>query len=286
MNPTTASPLGDIAIIDLEGPDAEAFAQAQSMNDVAALAVGHWHWNGWLSPKGRVQALFALLHRAPGQLRLLLLDAEPVAFVAGLSRYLLRSKARLRHRDDLQAFAGFGEGPLAQAPPLERNRLLEAPDGSEVLDASAAGGRRWLGIRAKTGPADPLATARWREDDLRHGLPRWHSDREPAWTPHMLSLQRLHAFSVKKGCYPGQEIVARTHYLGEVKRQTWWLEGEALTAGQPVLGGGNGASLGSIIDTTADGRGALAVLSATLPATLRAGAGEVRASPPLSGLER
>jgi len=285
VNPTTASPLGDIAIIDLEGPDAAAFAQAQTMNDVAALAFGHWHWNGWLSPKGRVQALFALLHRAPGQLRLLLLDAEPTAFVAGLSRYLLRSKARLRHRDDLQALAGFDEGPLAQSAAHERHRLLEDPNGNEVLDASAAGGRRWLSIRARTGPADPLATTRWREADLRHGLPRWCPDREPSWTPHMLSLHRLRAFSVKKGCYPGQEIVARTHFLGEAKRQTWWLEGEALAAGQPVLGG-DGMALGSIVDATSDGRGALAVLSSALPATLRAGAGEVRALPPLDGLER
>jgi len=285
VNPTTASLLGDIAIIDLEGPDAEGFAQAQSMNDVAALAVGHWHWNGWLSPKGRVRALFALLHRAPGQLRLLLLDAEPTAFVAELSRFLLRSKARLRHRDDLQAVGGFSEAPLAHAPPLERNRLLEAPDGSEMLDVSAVGGPRWLGIRAAAGPADPLATARWREVDLRHGLPRWRPDHEPAWTPHMLSLQRLRAFSVKKGCYPGQEIVARTHYLGEAKRQAWWLEGEALAAGQPVLGG-DGPALGSIVDATADGRGALAVLPTALPTSLRAGGGEVRASPPLAGLER
>lgn len=285
VNPTTASALGDIAVIDLEGPDAERFAQAQSMNDVAALAVGHWHWNGWLSPKGRVQALFALLHRAPGQLRLLLLDAEPAAFVADLSRYLLRSKVRFRHRDDLQVVGGFDPEPMTQDPPLARNALLPMPDGDEMLDVGAVGGQRWLGIRPAPLPIDPFATARWRAADLRHGLPRWRPDQVPTWTPHMLSLQRLRAFSVKKGCYPGQEIVARTHYLGEVKRQTWWLEGEALAAGQSVLGG-DGAALGSIVDATADGRGALAVLTTALPPTLRAGAGEVRASSPLSGLER
>jgi folate-binding Fe-S cluster repair protein YgfZ len=55
------SAIPGIASLTLEGRDAVAFAQAQFMSDVAALAPGHWHWSGWLTPKGRVVALFALL---------------------------------------------------------------------------------------------------------------------------------------------------------------------------------------------------------------------------------
>ena len=63
--------LPDHALLTLEGRDAIAFAQAQCMSDVAALADGQWQWSGWLSPKGRVQALFALLRVGPETLWLL-----------------------------------------------------------------------------------------------------------------------------------------------------------------------------------------------------------------------
>ena len=58
----------------------------------------------------------------------------------------------------------------------------------------------------------------WRQWDLRFGLPRLDASQQEQWTPQQLSLERLRAFSVSKGCYPGQEIVARTHFLGKAKR--------------------------------------------------------------------
>lgn len=281
VNPTPPLPLGDLAIIDLEGPEAERFAQAQSMNDVLALPIGHWHWNGWLNAKGRVQALFALLRLAPGHLRLLLLDADPEAFVDALSRYLLRSKARLRHRTDLQAYGEF-EGVQGDG---EADRLRIEADDRLVLDVSAEGGHRRLCILPAHGAPDPVATARWREADLRHGLPRWRSDREHSWTPHMLSLQRLKAFSVKKGCYPGQEIVARTHFLGKAKRQTWWVEGPGLIDGL-VLTDAEGRALAEVIGACADASTGLAVglLDEATPAFVEGQPVTVRR--PLGGLAR
>lgn len=283
MNPTPPLPLGDLAIIDLEGPEAERFAQAQFMNDVLALPVGHWHWNGWLNAKGRVQALFALLRLAPGHLRLVLLDAEPEVFVSALSRYLLRSKARLRQRTDLQAHADF-EG-LQGDGDGEVDRLHIEADDRLALDVSAEGGRRRLCILPGQATPDPVATARWREADLRHGLPRWRSDREHGWTPHMLSLQRLKAFSVKKGCYPGQEIVARTHYLGKAKRQTGWVEGPGLSDGR-VLTDRDGRALAEVIGACADASAGLAVglLDEATPAFAEGHPVTVR--PPLGGLAR
>ena len=82
--------------------------------------------------------------------------------------------------------------------------------------------------------------------------------RAEAWTPQMLSLERLAAFSLKKGCYPGQEIVARTHYLGKSKRSLVRIEGRDLASGQSLLGGA-GEELGQLASATDDGRQALAV---------------------------
>ena len=64
----------------------------------------------------------------------------------------------------------------------------------------------------------------WRQSDLRYGVPRLAADQREQWTPQQLGLDRLNGYSVKKGCYPGQEIVARTHFLGKAKRSLALLE--------------------------------------------------------------
>src|SRR5690606_12652851 len=83
----------------LEGRDATAFAQAQFMSDVRLLQPGQWQWSGWLTPKGRVIALFALLLRDPETVWLVLQDAEPDAFASALRRFVFRSKVTVSATD-------------------------------------------------------------------------------------------------------------------------------------------------------------------------------------------
>ena len=110
-----------------------------------------------------------------------------------------------------------GFSPTVPPAPAQAERALafaDAPDGADRwdlrtngvwLDVRSPGVRRGLRLGPRgTEPVDPTATDRWRETDLRHGLPRWSAGREHGWTPHMLSLDRLKAFSTRKGCYPGQ----------------------------------------------------------------------------------
>ncbi len=274
--------LTDVSIICIEGPDAEAFAQSQFMGDVAALEPGQWQWSGWLSAKGRVQALFALLRRAPGDLIVLLLDHPPEAFCEGLRRFVFRSKVRLRVADEWAAFVEWDSPASTEAS----DRCVFAGDDRIGLDMSTAAGSRrcWIAPHADR-PADAAASQQWREADLRHGLPRWSPGREHSWTPHMLSLDRLKAFSVRKGCYPGQEIVARTHFLGQSRRQAWWLQGEGLSAGLAVTDE-TGRALGEVIEATEDGRGALAVAAISEGQTVTCGQSDVLALPPESGLAR
>ncbi|HAI59037.1 MAG TPA: hypothetical protein DCM32_04060, partial [Xanthomonadaceae bacterium] len=257
----------DIAVVRITGPEAEAFAQSQFMSDVSGLPVGHWHWSGWLSAKGRVQALFALARPAPGDLLLLLLDQPADAFCAALGRFVLRRRVRVAPAPELAVHAAF-DGDAAWAINAEPDALRHGPQGSLGLDCSGDGGSRIGWISAHGGAnrsraelaEDAAATARWRAEDLRHGLPRAKTTGELAFTPHMLSLDRLKAFSVRKGCYPGQEIVARTHFIGQAKRQAWWLEGAALASAQPVHSP-DGRVIGEVVAATGEGRGALAVLA-------------------------
>src|SRR3546814_18548254 len=113
-----------------------------------------------------------------------------------------------------------------------------APDGF-AFDFSGDGGARTLWAGPGLASTDDLdARARWAAFDLAHGLPRLAESQIEKWTPQQLSLERLHAYSVKKGCYPGQEIVARTHFLGQAKRGLALFECDApLEAGQQVMAG-------------------------------------------------
>ena len=189
------------------------------MSDVTGLADGHWQWSGWLTPKGRVVALFALLRFDSRSLWLLLPDADPAALRDGLQRFVFRSKVTLTVRGDLHVAGGFARPSHAAGSRLSNDRHVE-------LDAGTPDLPRTLRIADALVASDGDAVLRWKAGDLRHGLPRLDASQAGEWTPQQLSLERLQAFSVRKGCYPGQEIVARTHFLGQAKRGLVLLEAE------------------------------------------------------------
>ena len=189
--------LSDVAVVTLTGRDAVAFAQAQFMSDVAALAPGQWQWSGWLTPKGRVIALFAVLRREAESLYVLLHDADPVDFVSSLQRFVFRSKVTIGVDRGLQV-SGSGRAPAAARGPVAHvdADTIEFDFGSDAHP-------RTLRIAPANAPAslDAEAEALWRARDMAFGLPRLPADQAEGW-----------------GCYPGQEIVARTHFLGQARR--------------------------------------------------------------------
>lgn len=281
--PGQAFALPGHTVIALEGRDAAVFAQAQFMNDVKPLGDGQWQWNGWLTPKGRVIALFALLRLSEQRLWLLLPDADAAALAERLRRFVFRSKVAIAVREDLHAAGLWGR------PAQARGAVLAgAEDAGLELDYSGAGEARSLRLAPEPAPADAEAAARWALADLRHGLPRLSAAQAEHWTPQQLSLERLRAFSVKKGCYPGQEIVARTHFLGKAKRGL-----VLFAAAAPIADGaevrGAEAALGTVAASAGVGASHLAL--AVLPLEREAQAlsidGQaVDEQPLLDGLER
>ena len=257
--PASATPwfaLPDHAVIALEGPDATAFAQAQFANDVVALAPGYWQWNTWLTPKGRVIALFALLKLEQDRILLLLPDADAGELASQLQRFVFRRKLKVAMRDDLQASGVFHKADSARNARIgvDGDSIeIDYGDGNEARTLRIAPVREW--------PEHADTRARWKAFDLLHGLPRLPAEQREQWTPQQLSLERLQAFSVKKGCYPGQEIVARTHFLGKAKRGLALFEAGAPVAPGAEVGNGKGA-IGSIVSTS-DGERHLAL--AVLP---------------------
>lgn len=250
--------LPDHAVVALDGPDATAFAHAQFANDVAALAPGHWQWNAWLTPKGRVIALFLLAKPAEDRLRLVLPDYPAGDFAAALQRFVFRRKLKIAVEGEQQVEGAF-------AAPVQARGSRLGDDGGIELDLSGEGGPRLLRIASTPDAvADNALQQAWFRADLSHGVPRLPTAQREQWTPQQLSLERLEAFSVKKGCYPGQEIVARTHFLGKAKRGLM-----LFTAAGPVPAGANvrgrDADVGTVVAGIGPGSSASGLLLAVLP---------------------
>lgn len=278
--PATAFALPDIASLTLRGRDCIAFAQAQFMSDVAALGDGQWQWSGWLTPKGRVIALFAVLRHSAEQLDLILLDADVNALATSLKRYVFRSKVSIEVPDDMSASGRFA------APSIAQGATAAIESTGIELDVGTTAAPRTLVLRPSASDIahDAEAQLRWRAFDIAHGLPRFDADQREQWTPQQLSLERLRAFSVAKGCYPGQEIVARTHFLGQAKRGLAVLRDAVGAApGDDVRAGEQ--ALGKVVSVAGDL--ALAVLPLERPgAPLQIGAIDAVDAPLLDGLAR
>lgn len=283
------APLADRQLLSISGDDAVTFAHAQFSADVAALADGHWQWSAWLSPKGRTLAVFQLLRISSRQVLLVLADGDADEIASQLQRFVFRRKANITVHAELRVMGGFC-APARASSAVMAGALPGKDDPAAFLelDVGSAAAPRALRIGAAASPGgeqdDAALTAAWRASDLRFGLPRLDAAQREQWTPQQLGLDRLNGYSVKKGCYPGQEIVARTHFLGKAKRAVQLLElAQPCEPGAAVMQ--DGTALGTVVSTA--GPLALAVLPLeTSEAPLAVDGQHARRLPLLDGLAR
>jgi tRNA-modifying protein YgfZ len=218
VNPTrtaVTTALADHQVVALRGPDAVAFAQAQLANDVAALGDGQWQWNCLLTAQGRVVALMLLLRISAAELLLLAPHARAAEIATRLRPYVLRRKVEVLPEP---AWHVVGElGGAAAGGSVAAGGTAIPGDGKWRIELGGFAGRA-LNLTPEDAGTSQSALDAWQRADVRDALP-WISDGVvEEFIPQALGLGRLPAYSLAKGCYPGQEIVARTHYLGRSKR--------------------------------------------------------------------
>lgn len=284
--PASMKTLRSYSLLVLEGPDAVAFIQAQSMNDVKALIDGQWHWNGLLNPKGRLIALFALVRIRADLLYLLLPDFPAEKILLHLQRFVFRSKVKLSVNLETVVAGEFIEMVSSVS---QRDLISGNIEGGFSLDftSDSLGRRLWVLPSSSLGNVidDRQFENRWRDSDIEHGLPRLAEAQSELWTPQMLSLDLLNAFSLKKGCYPGQEIVARTHYLGKAKRHTRLITSVLLEVGQAISR--EGEKIGELICIGSNQSTGLALMQGVEDNDqLHCGENEVKHLQALTGLQR
>ena len=237
-------------ILEITGADAIAFAQAQFSSNVAELANGHWQWSAWLSAQGRVRAFFHLLRDHDEQLRLVLRGGSAARLATELSRYVFRSKVRLRTIDDQRAYVARDSSAI--------DAFDDAPAGQRIASVSNAScialpgaTPRWLLLsRDERTDADASANAQSENAraDIDAGLITLDSALEDRLLPTWVGLDALGAISTSKGCYPGQEIVARLHFKGGNKRWLYRITFPAATLPEPGARlGKNGEETGLIV---------------------------------------
>ncbi|GAA0889036.1 folate-binding protein YgfZ [Rhodanobacter soli] len=228
----------------IEGPDATTFAHAQFSSAVSSLATGQWQFSAWLDPQGRVRALFHLARLTDDRYLLLLRGGGAAVMADALRRFVFRSKVSV---------TALPPRTLATGPTLPLHTIIVDDD------TTLSFGCDTHSLRVTTlGNGDDA----WCSPQLRAGWPWLPTQLLNELLPPALSLQRLHAVAIDKGCYPGQEIVARLHFRGGHKRHLHRvILSQAANAGDVLRSGGR--EVGCILESIAtdDGIEALAVLS-------------------------
>ncbi len=239
--------LPDYRCLEVSGDDALSFLQGQLSSDLNAREAGEGQLSSFSSPKGRVLAMPRLL-RTGASFRLVVPAEISDAFAADLSRFILRARVRIT---PLPArISGLME---AGSPPM-------APAGGWVLALPDPSSSLWIAIdpdlNASTPPGDgwqEISRGDWERLEVEAGLPEIFEATRDRFVAQMINLDLLGGVSFTKGCYVGQEIIARAHHLGRIKRRMGLFRCAAAAAapGQAVWAAGR--QVGTVVRSAADG---------------------------------
>ena len=211
---TIIAPLNHLAVLTVSGKDAASFLQGQTTCDIKALVDSQPVLGAYCNAKGRTISSFIVIKRQESFL--LILTSDLIDTVRKkLQMYVLRSDVQFTdHSDDLciTGIANIELSPqdlLYQYPQINNGFLfIGSPEESRLF---------WEELTQKQ-TLNLVSSSAWQGLDIQAGIPWLYKQTSEEFVPQMLNLDKLNAISFDKGCYTGQEIVARTHYLGKNKR--------------------------------------------------------------------
>lgn len=217
--------LDHLGALRFSGVDAEAFLQGQLTCDVAEIGTRSGGYGAYCSSKGRMLATFLLWRDDNGFIMILSRDLL-TSVQKQISRFVLRSRVKIEDMSDSIVLVGAVGVPTERLP---ASPSLSLKDGRLLLALAAAAISEALrGL--------PIADAAlWRWLDIRNGLPLVTAATRDQFVPQMANLELIGGVSFEKGCYTGQEIVARAQHLGKVKRRMFLANTEAPAKAGDVL---------------------------------------------------
>jgi tRNA-modifying protein YgfZ len=230
--------LTDWGVIRAAGAEARSFLHGQLSNDMLDFDSGRAKLAGYCSAKGRLLASFVVWSDSADEVLLACsADVLPAA-LKRLSMYVLRAKCQLSDASAEVPLSGM-TGSAVPSPAAAWRRSV-TPDGTRLIhlpEAAVQGQRiaRALSLDPTTAP-DTLSLDSWRWLEVQSGTPRIVAATVEQFVPQMVNLELVGGVNFQKGCYPGQEIVARSQYRGSIKRRAFVVTSEAaLQPGQEVF---------------------------------------------------
>jgi len=270
--------LSHFGIIGISGEDSQNFLQNQLCNDVRKINVGQNQLNAYCTPKGRVLALFRLLQH--GKHYLLHLPASNIeSTIKRLKMFVLMSDVTINDESDHLVSVGISGSVIHDYVNKNLMKLpidIDQSSHDEKITAIRIPGINpryilfgenddmqplWEKITAQFHPTDKAV---WSTMDIQSGLPQVYATTADAFVPQMLNLHSINGLSFQKGCYPGQEVVARMHYLGKLKRRMYLGHiASGATSERPPQPGDNlvtvgtesDQSVGKIVDSSSNVQG-------------------------------
>lgn len=229
-------PLPRLGVIRAQGEEAAKFLHGQLTNDFSLLGLSEARLAGFCSPKGRLLASFVGFKRAHDDILLVCSRDLLPAVLKRLSMFVLRAKLKLSDASEAFQVRGLAGTDAAAAP----WRKTDGTDGSHTITLHPAAGQGralWIAPAETTAPALPaLSDARWDWLEVMSGVARVSQPVVEAFVPQMLNHESVGGVNFKKGCYPGQEVVARSQFRGTLKRRAYLVAADApLAAGQDVF---------------------------------------------------
>ena len=274
-------PLPQRQWLTIQGPDAATFMQGQFTCDLNEINAAQSQLGAHCTPKGRMIGSFRLVMRAENDYLLALPADNSEQLLAHIKKYIVFSKAEANLLEN--SYVAFGlSGPLASStveayfgdcPSADNAQLiseqgicLKLPGQSprfEVWLEPAEAEKFW---QQYSETIDVISNADWLLEDIRSGLVEIHAATADELIPQSIGLQHFGGVSFSKGCYTGQEIVARTHYLGKLKQQLFHFTGEtsAPAVGSSIEVRDSGQTAGLVVaavNTAATGCEGLAVIN-------------------------
>lgn len=225
-------PLTHLGLIVCDGGDAQTFLHGQLSNDVKNLKPGRSEYAAYCSAKGRMLANFLLWQEEQTYCLQLARSLLP-ALHQRLAMFVMRSKVKLVDASESRPVLGLaGKAATAalqelfEAVPRQAHQVVHDPahgtlialpgERFQLIAELESAKRLWLRLEAVL---RPVGAACWEWLEIRNGLPLITPATQDQFVPQMANMELIGAINFQKGCYPGQEIVARTQYLGQLKRR-------------------------------------------------------------------
>lgn len=281
----TVTPLPDLSLLRLAGVDAETFLQGQACCDVSLCTLDTSITGALCNPQGRMYSSFRLAKNGDHSYLLRTNTDISQDSVAGLGKYIVFSKAEIELANNYVVYGIFGHDAadflkqtFGQVP--ESVATSTTVDSATLikLDDQVSRFECWIDITS------PLKTTldnqsqgspeHWKQENIKAGWGEIEAKTVDMFLPQMLNYQATGQISFTKGCYTGQEVVARMHYRGKLKRRMYLASIETKkepSAGQPLFDGKSEQSIGNLVNIASTKQGLYQVLAVITNAQAEAG---------------